>query len=215
MMLGPDAMEKLRMEVPGRLFPGQELLVVCPVALAGTVELVRRNKEKLSEHFSKGFLWRAEHLEEEYALPSALGPDARTLADLAASFEATLLMPLGEGGFLTGLWKAAEASLVGLEADLRAVPIRQETIEICEILSCHPYRLDAGGAYLLGLAGGERMAALLRRSGVTAAVIGHVREGRRRLLYSGETFRYLERPSRSNHDEMEGPLNDENPYSTA
>ena len=36
-------------------------------------------------------------------------------------------------GFLSALWKMAEASEVGLEADFRKVPIRQETIEVCEI----------------------------------------------------------------------------------
>ena len=203
MMLGPEAMEKLRQEVPGRLYPEEELLVVCPVALAGTVQLVQKNRERLSPHFAKGFLWRAERLAEEYGLASAgEGHDARTLEHLAASYGATLFMPMGEGGFLACLWKAAEASQVGLEADLRAVPIRQETIEICENLSQHPYRLHAGGSDLVGLTEGERMAARLRRDGVQASVIGCVQKGRRRLLYSGSSARYLDRPSMSEYWEV-------------
>ena len=215
MMLGPQAMEKLRQEVPGRLFPEEELLVVCPVALAGTVQLVRQNRERLSSHFARGFLWRAEHLAEEYGiLPSEGERSARNLAAVAASFEATLFMPMGEGGFLACLWKAAEASQVGLEADLRAVPIRQETIEICEILSEHPYRLPAAGSYLIGLAEGERMAVKLRRNGIQASVIGYVQKGRRRLLYSGGSARYLDRPSLAEYREAP-EKNNENTYSTA
>ena len=47
---------------------------------------------------------------------------------------------MGEGGFLSALWKMAEASGAGLSADLRSVPIRQETIEICEIFDVNPYK---------------------------------------------------------------------------
>ena len=46
---------------------------------------------------------------------------------------------MGEGGFLSALWKMAEASQVGLEMDFSKVPIRQETIEICEIFDINPY----------------------------------------------------------------------------
>ncbi len=56
---------------------------------------------------------------------------------------------MGEGGFLSALWKMAEASEVGLEADFRKVPIRQETIEVCEIFALNPYKLQADGAVLI------------------------------------------------------------------
>lgn len=56
----------------------------------------------------------------------------------------------------------AEASEVGLEADFRKVPIRQETIEVCEIFDLNPYKLQADGAVLIGIRGGEALVQRLR-----------------------------------------------------
>ena len=36
------------------------------------------------------------------------------------------------GGIFGALWELAEASGVGLEIELKKIPIRQETVEICE-----------------------------------------------------------------------------------
>ena len=102
---------------------------------------------------------------------------------------------MGEGGFLSALWKMAEASGVGLSADLRSVPIRQETIEICEIFDVNPYKLLSGGSILLGIQGGDAFVQELRREGIMAAVIGQTNSGNDRLLYSGGNARYLERPA--------------------
>ena len=102
---------------------------------------------------------------------------------------------MGEGGFLSALWKMAEASEVGLEADFRKVPIRQETIEVCEIFDLNPYKLQADGAVLIGICGGEALVQRLRNEGFMAEVIGQTNSGNDRLLYSGGSARYLERPT--------------------
>ena len=84
---------------------------------------------------------------------------------------------MGEGGFLSALWKMAEASQVGLEMDFSKVPIRQETIEICEIFDINPYKLNSEGAVLIGIPAGEALVQELRRMGMMAAVIGQTNAG--------------------------------------
>ena len=39
-----------------------------------------------------------------------------------------------EGGIFGALWEIGEASGTGITADLRKIPIKQETVEICEVL---------------------------------------------------------------------------------
>ena len=51
-----------------------------------------------------------------------------------------------EGGVFGALWEMAEASGVGLEIDLKKIPIRQETIEICEFFNLNPYQLISSGS---------------------------------------------------------------------
>ena len=64
---------------------------------------------------------------------------------------ATAFYAMGEGGFLSALWKMAEASQVGLEMDFSKVPIRQETIEICEIFDIYLIRYPVKGSQILCL----------------------------------------------------------------
>ena len=66
------------------------------------------------------------------------------------------------GGILSGLWKMAEASGVGMDVDLRRIPIRQETIEVCERLDVDPYKLEAKGSVLIGHCAGRCTGAGIR-----------------------------------------------------
>lgn len=116
--------------------------------------------------------------------------------NLAKKSGATALYPMNEGGFLSALWKMAEASQVGLEVDFKKIPIRQETIEICEIFDLNPYKLLSDGALLIGIPAGEALAQELRRMGLMAAVIGQTNSGNDRLLYYNENARFLERPGK-------------------
>ena len=46
------------------------------------------------------------------------------------------------------LWEVAEGANVGLEADLKKIPIRQETVEICEVFHLNPYHIMSSGSVL-------------------------------------------------------------------
>ena len=191
MKLGKAAMEALQAEVTGRPTPGDEILVAGAIALEGTSIISESEKEKLGKLFSPGFLYNCKSLLTDYGVGSCEGEAWKAAEEAGAS----ALFALKEGGFLSGLWKMAEASSVGLEADLRKVPIRQETVEVCEVFDINPYRLLSGGAILIGIRGGEALVQELKRKGFMAAVIGQANSGNDRLLYSGANARYLERPA--------------------
>lgn len=200
MKLGQKAMEQLRAEVTGCLKPGDELLVIGPVALSGTVLLTEASYGFLREFFSEGFLREASYLEQKYGTGSPVEESSAWKAAEAAG--ATALIPMGESGVLSALWKMAEASGVGLTADLRRIPIRQETIEICEKLDINPYKLWSRGGFLAGIPSGEGLVQTCCQMGIMAAVIGQTNKGNDRLLYSGENVRYLERPGRDEKEKL-------------
>ncbi len=54
-----------------------------------------------------------------------------------------------EGGIFGALWEMAESSGIGLEIDLKKIPLKQETVEICELFDINPYGLIASGAMLM------------------------------------------------------------------
>lgn len=200
MRLGQAAMEALRAEITGCLKPGDELVVACPVALKGTSVIAKNKKDKLAERFSAGFIQNCISLWDDYGTQDSLTETGKNEKDnivwkTAQEAGASALYAMGEGGFLSALWKMAEASEVGLEADFRKVPIRQETIEVCEIFDLNPYKLQADGAVLIGVRGGEALVQRLRNEGFMAEIIGQTNSGNDRLLYSGGSARYLERPA--------------------
>ena len=192
MKLGEKALEALRAEIDGRLNPGDELIVAGPVAAEGTAWITENNRNRLREVFAERFLEDARRLPEVYG--TGMKEENNKVWEMAAKAGASARYLMGEGGFLAALWKMAEASGVGLEVDLRSVPIRQETIEICEIFDVNPYKLMSGRSVLLGIQGGDAFVQELRREGIMAAVIGQTNSGNDRLLYSGGNARYLERP---------------------
>ena len=219
MRLGQAAMEALRAEITGCLKPGDELVVACPVALKGTSVIAKSKKDKLAERFSAGFiqncifLWDSYGAQREVESQTAANEQSDTHSDTQAGAQAgqsekhsvvwkiaeeagaSALYAMGEGGFLSALWKMAEASEVGLEVDFRKVLIRQETIEVCEIFDLNPYKLQAEGSVLIGIRGGEALVQRLRNEGFMAEIIGQTNSDNDRLLYSGGSARYLERPA--------------------
>ena len=86
----------------------------------------------------------------------------------------------------------AEASEVGLEADFRKVPIRQETIEVCEIFDLNPYKLQADGAVLIGIRGGEALVQRLRNEGFMAEVIGQTKPGDDMEQITADILKFIE-----------------------
>ena len=148
MRLGQAAMEALRAELTGCLKPGDELVVACPVALKGTSVIAKSKKDKLAERFSAGFiqncifLWDSygaqREVESQTAAQAGQSEKHSVVWKIAEEAGASALYAMGEGGFLSALWKMAEASEVGLEVDFRKVLIRQETIEVCEIFDLNP-----------------------------------------------------------------------------
>ena len=99
-----------------------------------------------------------------------------------------------EGGIFGALWEMAEASGVGLEIDLKKIPVRQESIEICEYFGINPYELISSGSMLMAASDGDMLVRNLEKEGIPAAVVGKAMEGNDRILINDGEVRFLEPP---------------------
>ena len=143
---------------------------------------------------------RREDTGEECPVPGT-GSGAAEEAEDAAFREAVCRVPVGEGGVLEALWHLADAArdalgwpYAGVDISLEAIPIRQETIEICEVLGADPYRIPSGGN-LVVMEDGWR---------TSGRVIGHLTRSKKRILRGREGIRYLNRPEDHRADTPEG-----------
>lgn len=108
---------------------------------------------------------------------------------------ASCMYACSDGGVYAGLWKLADRSGVGIEAELKAIPIRQETVELCEYYDINPYRMNSDGSLLIATDKPDELIGRLIDEEIPACVIGRVTEGIDRVIISGEEKRFLEEPT--------------------
>ena len=156
------------------------------IGLEGTAILARHYREGLRERYPA-------HLVEEAAgfdRYLSIIPEAAS----AAKSGVRVMHDASEGGILASLWELAESSGVGLTIDLRKIPIRQETVEVCEFCGVNPYTLASSGCLVLTADRGEELVKRLDREGIPAVVIGGITDSHDRLIYNAEEKRYLDKP---------------------
>jgi hydrogenase maturation factor len=116
----------------------------------------------------------------------------RREAAAAAQSGASAMHDLAEGGVFGALWELGQCAGVGLDIDLKKIPIRQETVEICEFFDLNPYKLLSGGSLLMAADDGNALVRAIEEAGGNATIIGKATDGNDRVLRNGEEFRYLE-----------------------
>ncbi len=183
-------MRKIERENTGLLKPGQDLVVAGYAGLAGSAILANDQRARLSEWFS------AEWLDQAGEMENSLQQDKVDWSEVGA----TDWESAGEGGILSAIWCLSGAYGTGVEFALRKIPVRQDTIEICERLELNPYRLYSHGCWLLSSKNGGRTVENLREKGIPAQVIGSVTKGIAREMIVENGHGFLERPQ---PDELE------------
>lgn len=173
---------------PGKALPGQDVVLSKWIGLQGTAVLAKRNREKLSERYPG---WLAEKAAGFGRYLSVL-PEA----EIAARAGVQAMHDASEGGILGALWELAEGAGRGLTIDMRKLPLRQETVEICECCNVNPYELLSGGCLIMTAEDGPALAAALERAGIPGTVVGKVTDSNDRILLNGEEIRYMDRPQR-------------------
>lgn len=166
----------------------RELVIAGSIALQGTLEILRYHEEALGKYYSTSFLRSIEGLSEFLLTESQ--------AEILKDSNAVEIWPLGEGGIFAALWNLTDFLEMGMEIDLKLIPVFQETIELCEYYDINPYRLLSSGASILVCDHGGRTAAWLKERGIPCQVFGRVFKSSKRLIYNGENRSFLDRPQK-------------------
>ncbi|MCM1568995.1 MAG: AIR synthase-related protein [Roseburia sp.] len=170
----------------GAVKPGQDIVVSKWIGLEGTAVL--------SQKFREGLLTRyPARLVDEAA---DFGRYLSVLPEAAIAVKSGVcgMHDASKGGIFGALWEMAEGAGVGLKIDIRKLPLRQETIEVCEYCNVNPYELLAGGSLVMITKDGEALAAALEAEGIPGTVVGRTTEGKDRILMNEGEVRYMDRP---------------------
>ncbi len=165
---------------------GKAIVMTGKAAQEGCGILTRAFYEELSSHLPAAFLDSQMCAKEHGSIVKE--------AQIAFKEGAFLAHDVSEGGVFAALWELGEISGCGFEVDLKAIPIRQETIEICEVLDVNPYQLHGQGALLIITDSAERLMGRLKEAGISSAVIGYTTGENARMIRNLDEVRYLEKP---------------------
>ncbi len=170
--------------------PGHEIIMTKYAGLAGTAKLAAEKEEELLTRYPLSFLREAQDFISMYSVTQE--------AEVARAFDIAAMHDISECGLFGALWELAAASKVGLEIELSKVPIRQQTVEVCEFYDLNPYMLRSGGSLLIVAKRGNDIVDALHDRGIEAAVIGRIREDNNKVVIYGEDreTRFLEPPRR-------------------
>lgn len=165
---------------------GQDIVMTKWAGLEGTAIIASDKKEQLKTKFTTSFIDNAREFKQYLSVIQ----DAK----IAKQCGATSMHDVTEGGIFGALWEIAAASNVGLEVDLKKIPIRQETIEISEFYNINPYFLISSGCLLVTIDNGNRLVEELAKNNISSAVIGKIVKGKDRVIINQDEKRYLEPP---------------------
>ena len=165
---------------------GQDILLTKYVGLAGTAILSKMEQSKLEERLPSYIVENGISLEKEISVL----PESR----IAMEVGVTGMHDVSRGGIFSALWELAEKGNVGIEVDLKKIPVRQETIEICEVLGVNPYELYGAGSLLIVTDKGNQLLYELEKQQIPAAIIGKITEENGKVILNGEEVRFLDRP---------------------
>ncbi len=156
------------------------------VAVEGTAILLETESDRLQKAYSQSFLSGAAECAEHLSV--------REEAAIAVESGVYAMHDLHQGGILGALWELSRQIGVGLNVDLKKIPILQETVEICECLEVNPYQLISGGALLMVTTDGEALLEELAEHGIPAACIGSTNAGNDKIICNEEEVRFLDKP---------------------
>lgn len=155
--------------------------------IAGTALMAREKRGQLLTRYPAYFIDEAIALERQLSVV----PEAAT----AGKSGVLAMHDASRGGIFAALWELAGRAGVGLQIDLKAIPIRQESVEICNFFDINPYELAACGSLLMIADHGYDLVRALAREHIPAAVIGRTDSSNDKVVINGEERRFLEPPN--------------------
>ncbi len=168
------------------LKPSQEIVMTKWCGQSGTARLSLRKEQELKKRYPDDFLEGAKKLREQLFIMKEM--------NVIKEYGTCAIHHVAKGGVFGALWEFAAAGKVGLNIDLMKIPLKQETVEVCEFFDLNPYCLESVGCLLIGTDRGNDVVERLNSAGIPAVVIGKTTKNHDRIIKNGEEERYLEPP---------------------
>ncbi len=169
--------------------PGQDLVMTGYMALSGAVAMVRWDRGILEERLPAEMIQDMVDLERQMTEQRDIYSE-----EFLREAGASAWYPIAVGGVFNALWYMADHWGTGFTVQLKELPVRQETIEVCEVEEKNPYYLWSSNCMLIAAEHGNRVCEVFRAKGIPAAVVGVLSDKKDKILVHDNTVSCLNRP---------------------
>lgn len=177
---------KLEQFFKKEIHPGQEIVLCGFIGLAGTVYLAETKSRELEKALPRHFIQSGAALKDMIRIV----PDP----EIAVKHGVSAMYQIGEGGLLNGLCRLAADSSTGFRVDYEEVPVKQVTIECCEVFHLNPWQLMSGGCVMMITEHGYETVRAFEDLKVPCRIIGYISPDQDKVICHEEIRSHLNRP---------------------
>lgn len=191
-----DGLEKMSEKEKRKKMGDMDIVMTGFAGLNGSVFLAYEKQKALSRRYPVSFLEEAKRQERFLRQIPEAAPAGKSDGCSTYSFSEkgiTGMYLLSKGGVFAGLWDMGKLAGVGLKVYGKNIPIKQETIEICNFFDVNPYQMNSEGSALLLSENGYRLKEQLFGRGIFSEVIGFTTKNNDRVVINGEEQRFLQK----------------------
>lgn len=160
---------------------GQKLIMTKWAGLEGST-IIAHDKEK--ELLEKGISQEKIDFCKTFSNYLSIGKESA----IATKWGATAMHDVTEGGVLGGAWEMADCSGLGVVIDKNKIPVKKETLEICNLYKIDYLKLISSGCMLISVneCDCENMISNLNGYGIDSTIIGEFIKGKSSILVNDE-----------------------------
>ena len=185
---GVVKIHKDKVLLASRIQAGHEIVMTKWAGVEGTAILAAAAEEELCQRYNSTLVMRA----KEFSKCLSVVKDSK----IAMEFPVYAMHDVTEGGIFGALWEIGSKAKMGLEVWQDRIPIRQETVEICEYFDINPYKLIGSGSLLIVTDQARAMVERLQENHIEATIIGRMIEGNHKQIHFDDIIRSVE-PAKS------------------
>ncbi len=168
---------------------GYHIVMIGYTGLMGTDIIAREKFDELATRYSASYIKGAFFDKEAYGILNHVA-QIKNIAE-GSDIELLYMHDVSHGGVYGALWQLGARLNHGIRINHLQIPIKQETVEICEFYDINPYMLEGTGALLVVTNKGEELVSELTSKNINASVVGTVTEDKERVVILSEEKRFL------------------------
>lgn len=166
--------------------PGMDIVICGYAGMSGTVAILDIKRDELEKRFCSSFLDEMKKFEDSYFIVDE--------AAVAVNSGVKAMHDVSRGGIMKALWEMAETAGVGIEINLDDIPIKQETIELCEYYNLNPYEMISTGVVIMVTDDGAGLVSELLQRGYVSEIVGKITDSNDRVFIRNDERAYITPP---------------------